>query len=585
MKAAVVALVLAGCGLGSVGADSDDGAGAPPGCKVGLTFDPVTPIAGATTTIRVSANVMGAPGVLGYRWLVRFGGAAVALTYAQADRSQIDFHAPVPGTYEVSLEITGSVEHCASAELPVNVRAPGARSARLRLRVVPPRTAAVPPLEKHLVIDGGAGVDLGVVGLDQGSLVTPVVEGLRGGEPAYLRFAPNAAPDAVVEGFADGAGQVAVQLLLEPHAILVVPSRPGSAPRRIVDWSPSSSVLGVDDGSPITGTVHDPADAPLAGAKVQLSIGGVPSTLATTAADGSFTVQAVAIPGAVVAVEVTPPGASGLPRLLAASPAFDLGAAWQIRYAASLARKDLAGTKVRRQGTPVGGATVVVVGALAAAGTVTAGASADASIEAMGEVRISAVASSAGALPSLLVPAAQLSAVVTVAAGDLAVVALDTTGAVPASLDAPPMQAMATAMRDPTDAGLPGAVLELVPSGALAMAAAPTRHVTSGASGALTATLAAGGHYDLRFHDPAGRAAPLLVADRVTATIAATYHLPVALQVRGKLVLGGTQALANAAVQILCEACTGIERDRPIAEAASDETGRFTLAVPDPGTR
>jgi hypothetical protein len=146
------------------------------------------------------------------------------------------------------------------------------------------------------------------------------------------------------------------------------------------------------------------------------------------------------------------------------------------------------------------------------------------------------------------------------------------------------MQAMATAMQGPTTVGLPGAVLELVPSGALAMAAAPTRHVTAGASGTLSATLAAGGHYDLRFHDPAGRAAPLLVADRVTATIAATYRLPTALQVRGKLVLGGTQVLANAAVQILCEACTGIDRDRPIAEAASDETGRFTLAVPDPGT-
>jgi hypothetical protein len=38
-------------------------------------------------------------------------------------------------------------------------------------------------------------------------------------------------------------------------------------------------------------------------------------------------------------------------------------------------------------------------------------------------------------------------------------------------------------------------------------------------------------------------------------------------------------------VQVLCSACTGIDRDRPIAEAVSDGAGRFVVVIPDPGTR
>jgi hypothetical protein len=577
VKALVVAFALAGCSYSYSPAAGDGGAL----CGVSLAFDPAGPIAGPTTTIRVSAIVTEAPGVLDYHWRVQLDGVALDLMFAQADHSQIEFRAPAPGTYEVDLDVTGSPTYCASGHVPINVRAPGARSEQVRLRVVPPQIIEAPPLEKGLVIEGGANVDLGIVGLEQGISVNPLVSGPSGGVSAYVRFAPNAAPDTVVEGFADSSGYVVARLLPQLHSVLVVPSVAGIAPRRLTSWSPSSAMLTIDAGSAVTGTVHDPANVALPGATVQLSIDGVPSTLATTAADGSFTVRAVPVPGAAVTVEVTPPSARGLPRLSATSAGFDLGAPLEIRYAANLALANLAGTQVRRQGAPVANATVMVVGSLAAAGMVTAGTS----IGAAGDVRISTRADAAGALPGTLVPAAELSAVITVAAGDLAVAALDTTTAVPASLDAPPMQLIATAVLDPGTAALRGAVLELVPTGALAMAAAPTLHVTAGLSGAITAALADGGHYDLRFHDPAGRAAPLAVADRVAATIGATYHLPAALQVHGTLVLGGTQALANASVQILCEACTGLDRDKPIAEVASDENGRFTLAVPDPGTR
>lgn len=585
----VVAFVLTGCGAANFDAGVNPGpndAGDSAPCELSLFFDPPNPIAGPMVTVRVSSSVSHAPGVLGYDWRVRFNGAAVAVTPAQSDNSEIDFRAPTPGTYVVSLDVLGSPGYCSSTVSPINVRAPGAQSELFRLRVVPPQTVAAPPFEKGVVIDGGASMDLGAVGIDRGIAVNPLVSTPGGGVPAYLRFSPNGAPDAVVEGFADDSGYVTARLLPQPHAVVIVPAVAGAAPRRIASWTPSNSILGVDAGSLITGTVSDSTGAPLSGVAVQLSIDGVPSTLAMTVGDGSFAVYAVPVAGATVVVEATPSTplskASGLPRLTATSKAWNLGVPLQIQYT-NLALKDLAGMRVRRQGTPVARARVMVVGSLAlVAGTV---ATAATSVNATGDVRISTTADPGGILPSTLVPSAALSAVVTVADGDLAVVALDTTAALPANLDAPPMQPITTAMLSPAAAGLRGGVLDLVPTGDLAMAGAPTLHVTAGTSGALTAALAAGGHYDLRFHDPQGRAAPLIVTDRVAATIAANYRLPTALQIHGRLVIGGTQVLPNASVQILCEACTGIDREKPIAEVASDTNGEFTLAVPDPGTR
>jgi len=588
-KAMAIALVLAGCGArfsDNAAPPSDAGGnGSNGGCEVALSFGPMPSIAGPTTKIRVSSLVTGTLGVFSYEWHVQLGSAAVTVTPAQADSSAIDFYAPVPGAYEVSLTVTGSSSPCSTATLPINVGAPGARSERLRLRVVPLPSAMAPPHEESRTIQGGADADLGIIGVDPGVLSNVLVSGPSGGVPAYLRFSPSGAPDAVVEAFANAMGLVTTQLLPVAHTVLVVPSATGLVPRRIASWS--SSTLMVDAGAPIHGLAQSPGGTPLAGATVQLSIDGVPSTVAITdPTDGSFTVRAVT-DGVVkgtspVTVEVTPPAGSGLPRLSATSTTFDLTVPLQIRYDAGLALKDLAGTHVTRKGAPVANANVMVVGALAAVGTVTAGIAASAT----GEVRIATSTDAAGALPTTLVPSAALSAVVTVAAGDLAVVALDTTGAMPANLDAPPMSPIATTMLDSgaPAAGLSGAVLDLVPAGALALAATPALHVTADASGKIAVAVAAGGHYDLRFHDPAGRAAPLVVADRTATDIAVTYHLPVALHLRGKLMLGGTQALPGASIQILCDACTGIDRARPIAESVSDGAGQFTIAVPDPGT-
>ncbi|HEY0479131.1 MAG TPA: carboxypeptidase-like regulatory domain-containing protein [Kofleriaceae bacterium] len=584
MRAVAVILIaaLAGCASsGDAGALNPDGSGsgsgAAPSCGVSISFEPTDPVAGPSAKVRATAHVTHGPGVLGYAWQVLFDGKAVEVTPVPPDGANIDFPVTAAGVYVVDLIVEGS--SCPQAIAPVNVRAPGAQSELVRLRVVPPRSAGVPAMEKLIEVQGGADADLGILNIDTGVSVGAMVIGPGGGVPAYLQFSPGGAPDAVVEAFSDALGAAAVRLVPGPYAVLVVPSIADVAPRRITGWSPGA-VLRLDAGTRVTGTVHDPADAPLAGATVRLTVDGVPSTVATTVdPDGGFALRAP--PGSAVAVEVVPPAASGLPRLLATSPSFDLGMPLQIRYAANVAVVDLAGTAVQRLGAPVPRARLTVIGSLPAIGVVTAGTQ----VVATGQVQLAAIADAAGVLPTTRVPSAALSAVVEAASGDLAVIALDTRAGAPASLDAPAPQLITTAVLDGGGAGMVGALVDLVPTGALALATAPTLRIAAGAAGVIAARLPAGGRYELRFQDPAGRAAPLVVADRAITTIASSYTLPAAVRIRGTLRRDGTQVLANASVQILCQACTGIARTRPLAEVASDAAGRFTVAVRDPGTR
>jgi hypothetical protein len=569
----LLALALAGCSFND-GSNGQPGADALPlTCHPDLGYLPMDPIAGASTTIHVTSKLDSIPGVLLYHWQVLFNGTSVAFGIFGGDQTQIDFLATAPGVYDVSVAVTGAPVPC-SNQVVVNVGAPNARHEPLRLRIVPPRSVAAPIFEKTIMIGGGASVHLGTTQIDPGAPVAPTVRIGTRGVPAYVRFTPIAAPDAIVETFSDPRGAVATRLIAGSYTVLVIPSS-DDAPARIANWSYTSATLTLVAGTPITGTVHDANNDPVVGATVQVTIDGVPSTLATTGTDGSFALRGQPGTGTIT-VEVSPPAASGLPRLTASSSMFDMKKSLQIRYTA-LTRRNLAGVRVMRDGAPVAGAQVTVLGKLPA-GVVDAGAT----VNAIGDVRITATAGADGALPSMAVPSAVLSAVIAAPSGDLAVATLNTTSAAPATVDAPPPQPLATVA---TDGGtpLPGAVLDVVPTGALAMTGAAPLHLVAGSAGALTASLAAGGHYDLRFRDPQRRRAPRVVTDINAAAIEPSYVLPLALEIRGT-VMSGTQSLANAAIQILCEDCVGLERTRPIAEAVSDGAGFFKLAVPDPGT-
>jgi len=327
----------------------------------------------------------------------------------------------------------------------------------------------------------------------------------------------------------------------------------------------------------VSGSVKNSAAAGIANAKVQLVVDGVPSTVGTTTGTGAYTLHAMpAAAGASVRVEVTPPATTGLPRLVATSTAIDLGASIDVKYAA-ITTRDLGGTTIQR-GSPLPGAAVSIVGTLASAGTV------NTLIAATGEVRQSATTDGAGKLPTLLAPALALDAVIFPgAAGDHAVTPIDLTNSVPNSITAAATVSKSTRISNPGNtAGLGGAVIDAVPTGALALAGAPTIRKIANATGQVSFGLAPNASYDLRLADPNGnRGALRIISPATSATaIQATTPLLAPTTVTG-LVLGNS-ALPGAVVQLLCTSCTGLDRDRPVAEGLTGADGRFSLAVPDP---
>ena len=578
-RALVILLAAAAC-ASDMGQPGDDAPDAPVGCSVSLVFDPPMALAGPTTEIRVTAEV-GAPGVPSYTWTVTHGGAPVTFAPAQPDGSAITFAAPDPGPYNVMVAVGGTSSLCPTAQSSINVGVPGGNVAQVRLRVYPPTSVLAPPAEKLVLVPGGAPYTLGTVPVDPGIETTGFVRAGSTGVAAYLRFIPLGGRDAYVESFAASDGAFRVRVLNQLHDVLIVPMVAGYAPRLVESWLPGTQLLAIDEGTELVGQVRDPAGNALANAKVQLAFDGIPSTLATTDASGNFRVRAVVPAGApAVRVAVTPPAATGLPRITASSASLTASGPFAIRYAPTLVRRDLGGAVVRRNGVAQANVPEKIVGSLGAIATITAGAM----ITASGDVRVATTTNGSGAIPNgTLAPAAPLTAVTAIGA-QLAIDAIDLTSSVPSTIDAPSALQIVSQLRDASAQPLPNAILELAPAGALALAGAPTLRAIADAAGNTSLQVPPGGHFHVRALDPLGRAAQLLLVDVPTASLASAYALKPALHVTGTLVLAGNASpIGRAAVQVLCTLCDGAERSRPLAEGGSSSAGSFDLAMFDPG--
>lgn len=576
MSRAVFALVLAAMA-------SACGAEGPPGpqCDVGITFSPADAITGVQ--VRATAVVTNGVGVLDYDWQVRHAGADVAFTSAQTSSSQAIVFTPAEaGTYDVRVSIVGA--SCPDASSTLNVMDDNPHGLSVRLHVTPPPDLDVPPLDKRLSISGGGDVDISPVTLERGVRASGSVVSAGAGVSAYLRLVPAGMPDAPVETFSDATGAFSARVLDAPHDVLVIPTDETLAPQIFAGWNPGDPPLELATGQTVSGTVRDSANIGVANAKVQLVIGGVPSAIGTTTATGAFTLHAASPPGADVTVTVTPPAATGLPRLVATNT-FAVNQALTVRYA-SFPIRNLGGVHVRRGGVAQPGARVSLVGEVASEGTITDG---SLTSQATAVIRATIIADGAGALPPTAMPGLTVTAVVAVSPSDLAVsspIALGT--AVPADIVVPAMSSFTSrAQAFVTGVAIPGVTLELLPIGDLAAAGAPTLRFTGDATGQITGLLPTGGHYDARWSDAEAIGAPFVDPDVSAQTIASMYVLPKPLFVTGTLsVPGNPNPVPRAAVQILPRTmCTGVACDRPIAEAATDDLGTFSLAVPDPGTR
>lgn len=582
MMRALALLVMVGCAGSADGADISDASSSdalPPGCTLGITYSPSMPIAGVDPIVRAVAHVTGAQaGSHTYRWvLLRNGLGGQPPLEEFLGGAEVEFSVN-EAVYTIAFSLDGEPECLQASEL-VDVNAPGTQTVAMRAHVVTADPLR-PPLVKSVIVEGGDQDVLAPIQLSEAVTVNGNLQlGNTNPVAGYLKFMPGVGPEAVVETFANPLGDFQIQVRSETHDVLVIPSTP-NVPPQIVTWQAGQSIVTLADGQLVTGTVLDPAGAGLQGANVQLTIDGVPSTVGTSGVNGGFQLHVMPKAGAAVRIEVTPPSNSGLPRLVAESTAFDPAQPIAASYVNTLTTKSLSGTTLSRGGG-LANASITIVGTIPNAGTISTGTP----VTAAGEVRLSATANGSGVLPAnFRAPSfATLTAVIFPnVVGDHAVTALDLSGAVPGTINAAPLVAQPTQLRESTNTtALPGAVLDAVPVGVLALAGAPTIRKTADASGNLTISLAPNANYQVRLSDPNGnRAAQRIVPNVTSSNLAATQPLLKATKVQG--VVEGQSAIPGAIVQFLCATCTGLDRSRPIAEGITGIDGRYSLAVPDP---
>ncbi|MGE0546013.1 MAG: hypothetical protein AB7O24_14200 [Kofleriaceae bacterium] len=564
----VIGLVAVGCGANNAdGSDDASMTDAASGCDVAISFSPDTPDAGQL--VQATALVAGAQGVASYAWEVFFANTLVA----QGTDPGLTFSVPAAGEYDVRVTVTVPGASCPQAQSFLSVNS--GTGSQLRLLVTPPASANALPYVRPLYVGGPLNLDIQLD--DKDPLDVSVVQPSTAGVAAYLRFQPQGLlADAVVEAFSAPSGVASARLYQTTHDVLVIPiGTTALAPRRIIGWTPGTP-LTIDGGAVVSGTVKDATDQPISGAWVQLTIGGVPSTLASTDANGAFAVRAAWTGTPVVRLAITPPDALGLPRIEAAAP-LDLAAAIDVRYGPTTIRS-VGGVHVDYGGAAAANANVTIVGELPDAATIT---NSGAPRMASGYVRASAQTDGSGDLAAANVPAAALHAVVAVASGDRAVVVFDTSSSVPSAIDAPAMISKPTSAIGP-DGAIRTAVLRLIPRGALALAGAPELTQGTGGGTTVTARLASGGSYDARWSDPGGRGGGLLIENVTADSLDASYALPEPVEIHGTLrILGSPNPVIGASIQVLCGTCTGLERDRPIAEVTSNVHG-YSVIVPRP---
>ena len=578
MRRALILVLVAACGGASASGDdqvdagtSGDGGGVTdaPGCSIVLTFNPPQPIADPAAPIRATAQLHGALGVPDYMWTVQApDGTGVMTTSASTDGSMVDFVAATAGAYHVYLD-SGTGTFCPQGFAVLQVSQPGAQVADYRVRVTPNAVDGAPPQETIVQVLGGADVTR-TLALDPGLVVTGQVKNGSTGVPAYLRFMPASSPNGYVEVFTDSTGHYSTRLLGQNHQVLVVPTVPGVAPAMDA-WTPQTTTLAVGPGNLVTGTVKDGSGTPVAGAQVYVT-GTVQSTLATTTADGSFSVRTSSPASSAFAVGVTPPPGRGLPALAANAVS---GPTIAIQYA-NAPTCDLAATPVKRGSTLEPGAHVTITGLLANAATMNAS-------SAGGRVQIAVTADGTGKLPSTLVPRSPLSSVVDLGGGDVAVASIDTSACAAQTISAPAATTVAGTMIDAASNPLPGGRIEAVPVGDLAAAGMPIVNASADPTGAFSLALATGGHYDITFSDPRAHSAPLPLTNVTAAGVPTTALLGKALKLSGDVsVIGNANPIIGASIQVF--SLTANASQAPIAETATTQTSTYAVGIPDPGT-
>jgi len=569
-----------------------------PSCSFSLVITPELPVRGDIVEAAVNVDIVGdVSGIEVVDWSIQFDGAPVSYDVTGANGDEVVFTAAPVGVYNIAVSGSLGATTCAGDSRDLNVSEPGAVLGPMRLVIVPRSSSVVPPQTIDFQLPGGADYTLSTLSLDGGANTPLYVYGPSDPlEGAYVRAMPSVGDDSAlwIERFSRAGGTVNLHLASIAYDLLVVPD--ADLPAVFLAGQQATDLSGisiaVDAGVGVTGTVADPAGDPIAGAQVQVTVAGAPSTIGTTNASGAFALEAR--PGGPVSVTVTPPASTGLPQLQRDdAPDIAAGSEVAVRYAAGLEVRTV--SPVLRESdnsTPAAGARVTFVAEpIGAAGTIAVDGSGAA---ASGSLVKSAQANASGVIPAQALTSGPYDVIVepgpSAPAGErvrFAPLDLSSGQGAPASLRLAAAGHLTGLVLDDGDAPVAGAQLIATPLGPLARATTAGASTTTGEDGAFDLALAAGGSYQIRIDGPLGRGRVLRFEDAPGAPGGTRAlddsKLPTTLRLTGALTVTGGAAVTGAVLQLQCLVCGPDSGAMTVAEAVSDSSGEFLLYAPDPG--
>ena len=596
---APVAVALAGCG-GDDGGDGDPpmDSGVIGSCAMAMIISPNLPDTGQPMVLEATIEHDGwLPGLEVYEWRVWRDGVEITdFTPRFEDQRAIEVAtAGRAGVFRIELEGEVGEVACLSQSETFNVRVAGANVVSYRLRAVPLAEHQSPVQEQRIDVYGGVDAMVAEWQLSAGESIAGVVQDAAGvGVPAYIRMQADNLPQ--LEAFAGQDGMFSARVSSTGnYDVLVVPGSPTLAPRWLVQLSPLElQRLDVDEGVLLSGTVLTDSGTPVVGARVSAQIDGVPTTIATTAANGGFSVRGV--DGAVLELTAVPPEAMGLPALeLPASAGLSAEDGIEVRYAAGVSSRSVSldvreidgtspavGARVTWIARPSSNAATISVGNDSAAGS--------------GWSRQSAVTGAGGVTPALVLPEMVYDVVVEPAADSidqsvtLTTIDLRAGQPAPAPMSLQPPARIVGDVRDaaqPMGAPIEGARVSARPLGLLASIPSAAAHDAAG-TGRFELSVVAGGTYEI---EVAGVGAAFAATRREVQAAGpaseldlGSISLPRAIEIRGSVATAnGVGGARGVHLTLLCWACTGQEAERPIAEVVTSASGDFSLPVPDPG--
>jgi hypothetical protein len=585
-------------GLGGTGAGGA-------GCLV--TIAPVSPPsfadieAGPGARMRVRGTVAGArTSPVVWQWTVTFEDLSPRTTTAiDGAGAMVEFPIDKIGTYDIKASVTGD-PLCSASRLVTSVAPrPAAFILRANIRGYPVQDTSIELASSGPQPTVGIRLDAGVP-----TTLSPTRAGSGAALPSYVRITLPAS-GFNVEGDTLNGPFVANLLSQVSYDLLIVPSdNPDVAPDLLSGTAASWGSTALDGGIPVAATLRDGAGRPVAGARVVLRRGELPSTIAVSDASGALTLRARA---GRLAAFIVPPASTGLPRISVgasgdpgialdgAAPSLTLGLVWNPVVTAALS------VEVRTPDgmTAMPGAVVRVIsrGSRPPDGTLTAraGSSAPVMLPGLGvnDVELATGATGVAVFPPLPVGSYDVTVVPAAMAGTRAPAAITSLSVtLPAAglsqtVTLAPKAQLAGRLLPLTDS--PGAQVTAIDQSTPAGGSVVTAPV--GADGTYTLVVDPGRSYRLLAEPPPGVMRARAVLATVTSTPGTTQvgdaTLPVGRPVSGIVMSGQgltAPALRNVLIQAFCPAVSTkcLDPTFPLADAISGEDGSFRLVLPEP---